>query len=152
MRRPAEKYPVITITERPGKPVSIRVDHYGRVPNLLGQFSDDVLRRAVNKGRTRREHQILKAARRLSRTAYRIVENHLIYERCLKVQEQHQRRTSRPIAARRIIGVKSVATARPGVAFEAPKEEALTLTQILARAADAAPAAPRRTPDRGRGR
>lgn len=150
--RSADKFPVITITEQPGKPVAIRVDHYGRVPDLLGQFSDDVLRRAVNKGRTRHEHQILKAARRLSRTAFRIVENHLIYERCLKVQEQQQRRVSRPASARRTIGPKGKTSVKAGIVFAAPKDEALTLTQLLAREAEVGPAVPRPTANRGRGR
>ncbi len=82
--------------------VSIRIQHYGQVPDLKLEFSPEVLRQAVNKWRrTTREHQILTAARQLSPTAFRIVEAHLIRERALKVEQKLAIRTWRASWAQR---------------------------------------------------
>lgn len=76
--------------------VAIHVQHYGRVPDLALEFSPEVLRQAVNKwGRTPREHRILTAARKLSPTAFRVVEAHLIRERALAVEQKLAQKSSR---------------------------------------------------------
>lgn len=89
--------PFIEISDDPSGRVAIHIQHYGRVPDLASEFSPEVLRQAVNKwGRTPREHRILTAARKLSPTAFRIVEAHLIRERALVIQHNMERKTSRP--------------------------------------------------------
>lgn len=82
-----EREPHIHIQDGHDGKVAISVRHYGRVPNLALEFSPEVLSQAVNKWRrTSREHRILTAASKLSWTAYRVVEAHLIRERALKVE------------------------------------------------------------------
>lgn len=88
MRRPAIQEPAIQIREEPGKPVEIRVRHYGRVPDLTSRFSPEVRLQAVNKLRTRREQAILSAARGLSPMAYKVVEEFLFAERCALLQHK----------------------------------------------------------------
>jgi len=159
MRRVEEKLPLIKIIERPGKPVTIRVFHYGRIPNILNHFPDAVLRRAVNKSRTREEHRILKAARSLSRTGYRIVEQHLIFQRALKVQDELQRKHLQAFRVRRFPKQQNSWLLResPGMraTFSAAsvREEELTLTERLAREVGTARyEPPRNIPSRSRGR
>lgn len=83
----APRHPQVTIQDCGDGRIDIHVHHYGRVPDLRADFSDDVLSKAVNKWRrTSREHEILTAARKLSPTAYRIVEAHLIRERALRIE------------------------------------------------------------------
>lgn len=156
-----EKFPLIKILERPGKPIAIRVFYYDRIPNILNHFPDAVLRRAVNKGRTREEDRILKAARSLSRIGYRIVEQHVIYQRALKVQEQMRREALRAIKVRRFPRQQNSRLSRDHEAIAASftasqvQDEALSLTQLYARRVGADPAElPRSSPprDRGRGR
>ncbi|MBS0234233.1 MAG: hypothetical protein JSR99_12205 [Proteobacteria bacterium] len=154
-----EKYPLIKIIDRPGKPIAIRVFHYGHIPNILNQFPDAVLRRAVNKGRTREEHRILKAARGLSRTAYRIVEQHVIYQRALKVQDELWRKNLRAIRVRRFprqqnsrLSIELPGTC-PTFSSASVCAQQLTLTERLARDVGAEPYTPSRsTPSRSRGR
>lgn len=91
-----EREPHIHIEDGHGGRVSINVTHYGRVPDLTREFSSDVVRQAVNKWRrSSREHRILNAARGLSWTAYRLVEAHLIRERCLAVEYKLERKAER---------------------------------------------------------
>lgn len=81
--------PFVDIQDGNAGRVAIRIHHYGQVPDIRLEFSPEVLRQAVNKWRrTTREHQILTAARKLSPTAYRIVEAHLIRERALEVEHK----------------------------------------------------------------
>lgn len=159
MRPLEEKYPLIKIIERPGKRMAIRVFHYGRIPDILNQFPDAVLRRAVNKSRTREEHRILKAARSLSRTGYRIVEQHLIYQRAVKVQEELRLKGLRVLRVRRFPRQQNSRLLRepPGMpatfSQASVRKEELTLTQQLAREVGAAPHVPTsRAPSRSRGR
>lgn len=91
-----EREPHIHIQDGHGGRIAIRVQHYGRVPNLNLEFSPEVLHRAVNKWRrTSREHRILTAARKLSPTAFRLVEAHLIRERALAVEVKLERKALR---------------------------------------------------------
>lgn len=81
--------PFVDIQDGNAGRVSIRIQHYGQIPDLRLEFSPEVLRQAVNKWRrTTREHEILTAARKLSPTAFRIVEAHLIRERALAVEQK----------------------------------------------------------------
>lgn len=90
------RQPHIDIQDGNNGRVSIHVRHYGRVPDLTAEFSPEVLRRAVNKWRrTSREHRILTAARKLSPTAFRLVEAHLIRERALAVEVKLERKALR---------------------------------------------------------
>lgn len=93
--------PLIQMIDRPGKPLAIRVFHYERSSNILNQFPDAVIRRAVNKSRTREEDRLLTAARSLSREGYRIVDNHVTYQRCLKVQAEMRAEALRSLKVRR---------------------------------------------------
>lgn len=95
MRRDSHHHPHVAIQYAGGR-VSISVEHYGRVPDLSLEFSEDVLRRAVNKfRRTKQEHRILIAARQLSPIARRCVEAHIIRARAIQIEMKLQAKAAR---------------------------------------------------------
>lgn len=95
MRRDSHHHPHVAIQYAGGR-VSISVEHYGRVPDLSLEFSEDVLRRAVNKfRRTTQEHRILLAARKLSPIARQCVEAHIIRARALQIEMKLQAKAAR---------------------------------------------------------
>lgn len=151
--------PLIQIIDRPGRPVAIRVFHYERSSNILNQFPDAVIRRAVNKGRTRDEDRLLKAARSLSRPGYRIVERHVIYQRALKIQAEIHARNLRSIRVRRFPQQQNFrlppdrSEMGPTFTPRSVREQEFTLTQLYARDVGAEPiGSMREMPSRSRGR
>lgn len=151
--------PIIQMIDRPGKPLAIRVFHYERSSNVLNQFPDAVLRRAVNKGRTREEDRLLKAARSLSRPGYRIVERHVIYQRALKIQAEDHAKNLRSIKVRRFPQQQNfrLSPDRSAVSVtfspRSVREQELSLTQLYARDVGAEPVSSMRSlssPSRGR--
>lgn len=96
MQRPRDREPAFYVRDEPGQKVSIRVVHYGRIPNLTRHFPPDVYKKAVDRFRSSREHRILTAARGLSPTAYRVVEEMLIHQRCQYIMDMRQRRGPQP--------------------------------------------------------
>ena len=88
MSQQLSQSPTISIEERNGRIVSIRVRHTGRLPPLPARFTPDVVQRAVSLSRSRFEHKVLTAARRLGRVGYRVVERALIIQRCERVAER----------------------------------------------------------------
>mgnify|MGYP007078745530 FL=1 len=144
MSRRAFPGPSIDILERGGRVIAIRVRHAGRVPPLPPRFSPDVVRRALSLSRTRFEHRVLTAARRLGRVAYRIVERSLIIERCERIEERlvaqrEARRLNPAPASRRIMSGNS-----------APRPP--SLTELWSRGHGVDPAQLSPAQDRGRGR
>jgi hypothetical protein len=143
-----EGLPFIKISRRPGEPIAIRVHHYGRVSSILNHFPDAVLVRAVNKSRTREEDQILNAARSLSGVARRIVEQHVIYQRAVKIQEQMHQTALRSIKVRRFPSQQNSRLplerqeGRPEISPAKVREQTLSLTQLYAREVGAAPYQP----------
>lgn len=98
MKRQPSDSPIISIEERGGRIVAIRVRHAGRLPPLPARFTPDVVHRALSMSRTRFEHKVLTAARRLGRVGYRVVERSLIMARCERVLERQAARGGKPFA------------------------------------------------------
>lgn len=144
-RQPAP--PSIQIEERNGRIVGIRVRHVGRLPPLPARFAPDVVNRALRMSRSRFEHRVLTAARKLGRAGYRVVERSLIVARCEQVVERDavKRARFRAKAAKLVREEKSPATGRAN-------SHELSLTEQLARSWGVEPAPPSPTLERGRGR
>lgn len=138
--------PTISIEERNGRIVSIRVRHAGRLPPLPARFTPDVVQRALSLSRTRFEHKVLTAARRLGRVGYRVVERSLILQRCERVAEKLAARAS---AGRKISwsAPKVKAGVVPGENKSPP-----SLTEAWSRKRGLEPVSPQPSQDRGRGR
>lgn len=146
MSRQPSQSPTISIEERNGRIVSIRVRHAGRLPPLPARFTPDVVQRAMSLSRSRFEHKVLTAARRLGRVGYRVVERSLILQRCERI--------AATLAARANTGRKiawSTPKARQGGSREENKS-APSLTESWSRKHGLEPVSPQPSQDRGRGR
>jgi hypothetical protein len=143
MSKQLSHHPTIAIEERGGRIVSIRVRHAGRLPPLPARFTPDVVHRALSLSRSRYEHKVLNAARRLGRVGYRVVERSLILARCERVLQQ---RADRAKAGR---SYKPRPFRRPTYGEE---KSPRTLTEVWAAKHGLAPVAPTPDPDRSRGR
>lgn len=100
MRQP-QSVPHIEYQERDGRLVMLRVRHVGVVPPFPSRFSEEVYRRALSQWRTPLEDRLLTAARRLGRTAYRVVERSIIIQRCEAIAERDHQANERRWRVRR---------------------------------------------------
>jgi hypothetical protein len=146
MSRQPSHNPIISIEERNGRIVSIRVRHAGRLPPLPARFTPDVVQRALSLSRTRFEHKVLTAARRLGRVGYRVVERSLILQRCERVAATL---VSRDKAGRKFVG--SARKAKEGIGPGENKSPP-SLTEAWSRKHGLEPVPPQPSQDRGRGR
>lgn len=147
MSRQPSQSPTISIEERNGRIVSIKVRHAGRLPPLPARFTPDVVRRALSLSRTRFEHKVLTAARRLGRVGFRVVERHLILQRCERVAG---RLAARARSGRKIVR-SSLKTREEGVLREEAKSPP-SLTESWSRTRGLEPVSPQPSQDQGRGR
>lgn len=139
--------PSIQIEERNGRIVGIRVRHVGRLPPLPARFGPDVVNRALRMSRSRFEHRVLTAARKLGRAGYRVVERSLIVARCEQVVERNDaKRASFRAKAAKLAGEKKSPAAGRNYSSE------LSLTEQLRRSWDVDAATPAPVHERGRGR
>lgn len=146
MSRQPSHSPTISIEEHNGRIVSIRVRHAGRLPPLPARFTPDVIQRALSLSRTRFEHKVLTAARRLGRVGYRVVERSLILQRCERVAATLAARAK---ARRKFVG--SVRKAKDG-GVRGENKSPPSLTEVWSRKHGLEPVAPQPSQDRGRGR
>lgn len=130
---PRELSPSLSYDERDGKVVRLQVTHSGRVGRILARFPSAIVRQAVDQmewWQSKREYQLLKAARRLDPVARRVVREHLLLPRCQKIASALQRKARRQFTPRR----------------------SLSLTEAWGRLHGHSPAQPMPSQDRERGR
>lgn len=84
----------LEITEDANTGVSIRLRHFGRVPNILAGIPRDVLRRSRPWVWNSYERKVLRKARSMSKEAYRLIRDTLILERSKMVMAEAPHRSS----------------------------------------------------------
>jgi len=159
MRPMEEKLPLIKFVDRQGKSTQLTVSYSDHIPDILNRFPDAVLRRAVNKTRTREEDHLLQTARSLPWAAREVVYRSVIYQRALKIEEQMRTTALKSISVRKFLQQQNARLSReapgmtPTFSSASMRKQELTLTERMARDLGSEPYVPSHSsPSRDRGR